>query len=371
MTHIQNLHKSPQPEEIPFVLGSQLKSKMESIEFTLIRDTVNKVTRVMEWRPQDTEKTFRHDWGISYHYTSNIHQFSSEQLESMQILWKNSFDNLVANQDWRENAVKIMEICAENKKELTHKEDIVLSDFTIWDRMEAHVLPRAHITCHSLLTCEINDELCAIYIIEGTTEKPVIWPFTTGWHIAVTDDIRDIIESRDKYSQEEFLAKMFSVIRNNMTKEIEEETGITLDPEVITYFQADQSDPKKTFIHIPENFTKVTKGNEESIHTFHAHLSKEQVAQIVADKEDGVEGHVAIPIGSIENFLANGRTLPLYSFDGKPFHFHNRSKFGSEQEFQEKSHLVSVDYLNQEIMTYAPNYISLFTNLVKKIWVKS
>lgn len=73
-----------------------------------------------------------------------------------------------------------MEICAQNKKELTHKEDIVLADFSIGDRMEAHVLPVPHITCHSLLTCEINNELYGIYIIEGTSENPVIGPFTTG-----------------------------------------------------------------------------------------------------------------------------------------------------------------------------------------------
>lgn len=178
--------------------------------------------------------------------------------------------------------------------------------------------------------------------------------------------MRDIIESRSHISQEEFLEKMFAVIRDNMSKEIEEETGILLDSESITYFQADQSDPKKTFVHFPENFTKVTKGNEEYIHIFHAHLSKDQVGKILADKEDGVEGHVAIPMRSIDNFIANGGILPLYSFDGKPFHFHDRGKFSSDEEFAIKSHLIDVSDINQEFITYAPDYISLFTNLVKK-----
>lgn len=367
MTHIQDSHILPEAKVTTMtVLSPQPEIQTEPIEFTLIRDTVNKVTRIIQGRAQDVEKTFQPEWELSYHYTNNITQFSPEEFESMQILWKNSFDNLSDNQNWDEKMNKILKICAQNKKELTHKEDIVLADFTIGDRMEAHVLPRAHITCHSLLTCEINNELCAIYIIEGTSDKPVIGPFTTGWHVAVTPEVRSIIESRDQGSQEEFLEKMLSVIRDNMAKEIEEETGISIDQKNITYFQADQSDPKKTFVYFPENFTKVTKGNEEYIHIFHAHLSKDQVEKIVADKEDGVEGHVAIPMRSIENFIANGGTLPLYSFNGKPFHFHDRSKFSSDEEFMSKSHLIDTSDINQEFMTYAPDYISLFTNLVKK-----
>ncbi len=351
-------------ESIP-ALVSQFEAQIKSIEFTLIRDTINKVTRVIKGKALNTEKTFQAEWWISYHYTNNVSQFSSEQLESMQLLWKHSFDNL---EDWDEETIKIMKICAKNKKELTHKEDIILSDFTIWDRMEAHVLPRPHITCHSLLTCEVNNQLCVIYIIEGTSEKPIIGPFTTGWHVAATNEVRSIIESRNESGQEEFFEKIFWVIRDNMIKEIEEETGIYLNSESITYFQADQMDPKKTFMHIPENFTKITRGNEEYIHIFHAHLSKEQIEEIVADKEDWVEGHVAIPIHLIEDFITKdgNTTLPLYSFDGEPFHFHDQNKFASDEEFQTKSHLISTNDLNQEIITLIPNYILLFTNLVKK-----
>lgn len=190
----------------------------------------------------------------------------------------------------------IRDICAQNKKEILHTEDILLSDFTIGDRMEAHTLPRAHLNCHSLLTCDINGERCVLYVLEGTHAAPVVGPFTTGGHVAVTPEVRAIIESKDQYSEQEFHERIFCIIRENMAKEIGEETGVIINPENITYFQADTQDPRKTLLRFPVNFCKVTKGNEEDIHIFHVHLTPEQVKSIVADKDDGVEGHVATPL---------------------------------------------------------------------------
>lgn len=112
----------------------------------------------------------------------------------------------------------------------------------------------------------------------------------------MTDEVRTAIENRPNVSETEFRQKMFAIIRANMSKEIGEETGIEIDPSSITYFQADPEDPNKTHLRFRENFSKVTKGNEEDIHIFHAHVSENQLKTIVADKNDGVEGHVITPL---------------------------------------------------------------------------
>lgn len=151
-----------------------------------------------------------------------------------------------------------------------------------------------------------------------------------------------------------------------MSKEIREETGIEIDPSSITYFQADSERPNKTHLRFKENFSKVTKGNEEDIHIFHAHISEDQLKAIVADKNDGVEGHVVTPLGNVEKVLENGGRIPLFTLDGRPFKIRKREEFNSDEEFELLGHFASKENLNQEFVTVEPEYVPKFVGLVRQ-----
>lgn len=339
-----------------------MNHKEQIIEFTLIRDNNKKITRIVQYKTENIIKSFNHEPGIIYHYTNKLDDFNENDLTKIQIVNNDFFSS--TNQLWKMKEIKW--ICEKNKKELFHTEDILLSDFTIWDRMEAHILWLAHINCHALLTCELNGEIYIIFHLSTIHGKLSISPFTVGWHVVINDEVKNIIESYKKYSHQEFQKKIFYIIHNNISKEIEEETGIYIEPSNITYFKADNDNPKKTYLHFTKNFSKVTKLNEEDIHIFHAHLSKEQINDIVADKDDGVELHVATPLKWVENILKTWNKIPIYTLNWQPLHFHKREKFSSNKEYQVFSHLIEKDDLNQDCIKIEPNYIPIFMSFVKE-----
>ncbi len=331
------------------------------IEFTLVRDIVGKVTRVLEGKAGQVEKSFQRDPTIRYHYTNYLDQFTPEDLAWMHVFSKES----IKSPPQEGNMTKIFGICAKNKKEILHNEDIVLSDFSIWDRMEAHTIPRAHLGSQILLTCEYQNQIYSIFVLSGTYDKPVVCPYTTGWHIAATDKVKEVVALRDKYTDNEFHEKIFQTIRENMVKEIEEETGLVIDPTEITYFQADPTDPSKTYTHLPQNFSKDTKGNEEFVHIFHAHLNKNIIDGIVANHEDGIEGFVMSPFLLTEDVLKVWKKISLYKLNGERYRIHPREKFQSNEEYEDLSHLITINDMQQEYVRSQPGHIPKLAELVK------
>lgn len=140
------------------------------IEFTIVRDVCGKTTKILLGKAQVTTKSFEHAKGVKYHYANDLSQFTSEELSAMPTLTK----ALLADVDDSNELGKVLAVCAKNPKELLHTEDVVLSDFTIGDRAEAHLLPRAHVNCHSLVTCEIGGVDHVVFILEGTQENPIV-----------------------------------------------------------------------------------------------------------------------------------------------------------------------------------------------------
>lgn len=139
-------------------------------EFTIVRDVRSKSTKILLGKAPVTSKSFEHADGVKYHYSNDLSQFSEQELDAMPTLSK----ELLASEGVSNKLRKVLDVCAKNPKELLHTEDIVLSDFTIGDRAEAHLLPRPHVNCHSLVTCEVNGVTQVVFILEGTSENPII-----------------------------------------------------------------------------------------------------------------------------------------------------------------------------------------------------
>lgn len=337
----------------------QSSGSEQVIEFTLIRDTLHKVTRIIEWKSAHVEKSFQRDPNIRYHYTTDLSQLSSEELARTFVFSKDT----IKTPPEEGNMKRIFEVCGKNKKEIWHNEDIVMSDFSIWDRMEAHVLPRPHISTQVLLTCEYQGQIFSIFVLSGTYDKPVVCPYTTGWHVAVTENIKDVLRTWNNTA--EFHAKIFHAIRENMTKEIQEETWLTINLDDITYFQADPNDPTKTYTYLPTNFSKFTKANEEFVHIFHAHLSKDTIDGMIANHEDGIDGFVMSPFLLTSTVLETWKSIPLYKLNWDKYNLHPRNKYSSDGEYEESSNLATIDDMQQEYVRSQPKHIPTVTQLVK------